>query len=430
MADDRMTQSSDLPHKQVTGNDDESSPPDPWTVLVKHKNLILGLPFVVALLAAGVSLLLPNIYTGIARILPPQQTQSTSALLSQLGSLAGLAGAGTGVLKNPNDLYVGMLKSRTVADTMILRFDLNKVYDQKFQSDTRNRLQKVTSITAGRDGIITIAVDDEKPKRAAEMANAYVDGLLKLTSVLAVTEASQRRLFFERQTIQAKDNLVKAEVAVKRALEHGGLVAVEAQGRTVVEAVARLRAQISVKEVEIGAMRIFASENNPKLKRAQQELEVMKREVAKSEGVGANPIADINAGPNRGIDTLGLLRDVKYYETMYELLARQLEVAKLDEAKDSTIIQVIDSAIEPDRRSKPKRTQIVLLSALAALCISLFWAFVREGRVRRNHRIAGLDSGQAGRLKELEQENAGLRRVVVDLSLDKATLKDVAQRNV
>src|SRR6266513_1808426 len=178
--------------------EDEVSLLDLLIVLAKHKVIVLGVPFITAIVAAIVSLLLPNIYTGTTRILPPQQSASAaSALLSQLGGavggLAGVAGGALGI-RSPNDLYVGMLKSRTVAGNLIGRFDLNKVYDQKLESSTRNTLQSNTTIAAGRDGIITIDVDDKDPKRAADLANAYVDELVKLTKNLAGTEASQRRL--------------------------------------------------------------------------------------------------------------------------------------------------------------------------------------------------------------------------------------------
>jgi uncharacterized protein involved in exopolysaccharide biosynthesis len=364
---------------------DEASLLDPLIVLAKHKRIVLGIPFAVAVVAAVISLLLPKIYTGTARILPPQQGASAaSALLSQLGGafgglgLAGPAGSALGV-RNPNDLYVGMLKSRTVADNLIARFDLAKIYGEDLQSGARDTLQNNTAIAAGRDGIITIDVDDKDPKRAAELANAYVDELMKLTKVLAVTEASQRRLFFEQQLLQAKDNLTAAEVAARQGLQKGGLAQVDAQGRSMIAVTARLRAEISAKEVQLGAMRTFAAEGNPELQRTQQELEALRRELARVEG--SSPIAALGKGDasgGSGLDNLGRLRDVKYYEFLYELLAKQFELAKIDEAKDATVIQVLDKAVEPDRKSKPKRTLVVLLSALVALFASVVWVLVRE----------------------------------------------------
>jgi len=300
--------------------------------------------------------------------------------------LGGLAGGALGV-RNPNDLYVGMLKSRTVADNLIARFDLNKVYQQALQSGTRNALQASTSIAAGRDGIITIEVDDKDPKRAADLTNAYVDELMKLTKVLAVTEASQRRLFFERQLLQVKDNLTTAEMAARQGLQKGGLSQVDAQGRSMIEVTARLRAQISAKEVQIGSMRTFAAEGNPELQRTQQELEALRRELGRVEG--SSPIAAVGKGEtsgSSGLDNLGRLRDVKYYEFLYELLAKQYELAKIDEAKDATVIQVMDKAIEPDRKSKPKRAVIVILTTLAAGFLAVIWAFIKEAgeRTRKN----------------------------------------------
>jgi len=379
--------------------DDEVSLLDLLIVLAKHKRIVLGIPFAAAIAAAIISLLLPNIYTGTVRMLPPQQSASAaSALLTQLGALGGLTGAGGGALgRNPSDLYIGMLKSRTVADNLIARFELNQVYDQSLQSGARSILQNNTTIVAGRDGIIIIDVDDRDPNRAAELANAYVDELVKLTKVLAVTEASQRRLFFESQLLQAKDNLTAAELAARQGLQKGGLAQVDAQGRSMIAVTARLRAEISAKEVQLGAMRTFAAEGNPELQRTQQELEALRRELARVEG--SSPAAAAGQGDpkgNTGLDNLGRLRDVKYYEFLYELLAKQFELAKIDEAKDATIIQVLDKAIEPDRKSRPRRTLIVLLWAFLALFASIVWAFVREAATR-----ARADPEQASRFATL-----------------------------
>jgi len=381
---------SELQKSAEAAHDDEQvSLLEHLIVLAKHKALVLGLPAAAAAISAAVALLLPSYYTGVTKILPPQQTQATSSVLAQLGNLAGLAGAAAASgLKNPNDLYVGMLKSRTVADNLIQRFDLNKLYDEKYQSLTRKRLEKESTITAGRDGIITIQVDDKDPKRAAALANGYVEELFKLTKVLAVTEASQRRLFFERQLEQAKDSLAKSEASTRQALQKGGLVLVEGQGRVMAETSARLRAEITVKEIQIGAMRTFASDQNPELQRTQQQVEVLKRELARIEGpsgAGSSRPEETNV---KGIENLRLLREMRYNEVTYELLAKQYEIAKIDEAKDSAVIQVMDRAIEPDRKSKPLRFQIVLLSTLVAGLLAVPGAFLLEASRKNNSRSA------------------------------------------
>ncbi len=294
------------------GDDDGISLLDLLIVLAKHKRIVLGVPLAAGILAAGISLLLPNIYTGVTRILPPQQNQSTAAaMLNQLGGLASLAGPSLG-LKSPNDLYIGMLKSRTVADTLIDRFELKKVYDEDTYHYARKELDKRTTVRSGKDGIITIEVEDKDSKRAATIANAYVEELYKLTQTLAVTEASQRRLFFERQLDQTRKNLASAEAAARQGLEKGGLVVIDAQGRGMVEMTARLRGQIAVKEIQISAMRAFATGQNPDLKQAQHELDAMKQELAKMEGTSSGRDNAGSAGKADGMENLRLLRDVKY----------------------------------------------------------------------------------------------------------------------
>jgi tyrosine-protein kinase Etk/Wzc len=345
----------------------------------KHKKLIFGFTTTVATAAIVITLLMPPIYTGSTKILPPQNQSAASGVLAQLGGLAGLAG---GAIKSPTEIYVSMLKSRTVADSLISRFELLNLYKAVYPSQAREQLAEVTTILAGKDAIITIEVDDKDPKRAAALANGYVEELLKLTQVLAVTDASQRRLFFERQYAQARDNLANAEEAARHALQQGGLVKVDEQGRGMIETTARLRAQITMKEVQIGAMRTYASDQNADLRATQQELEALRRELAKVEGTGSDLAVAPGASSNRGVENLRLLRNVKYYEIIYELLGRQYELSKIDEAKESSVVQVLDRAIEPDRKSKPKRTLIVVVSTMAAFVISLLLAFVIEAITR------------------------------------------------
>jgi uncharacterized protein involved in exopolysaccharide biosynthesis len=383
-------------------DDDEISLLDLLIVLAKHKKMIAGVTFGVAVLAVIVSLLLPNIYTGTAKVLPPQQSQSTAAmLLGQLGGLAGLAGGSVGI-KNPNDLYVGMLKGRTVADNIIDRFELQKLYDKDTMVETRKEFASNSSITAGKDGLITIEFDDEDPKRAAAIANAYVEALDKLTQSLAVTEAAQRRLFFERQLMQAKEDLSKAEVALKVTQEQTGLIKLDDQGRAIIEAVAALRGQISAKEVELRAMRTFTTENNPDYIRTQQQLAGLRTELTKLERAqisgGGDILLPTGKVPEAGLEYLRKFRDVKYNETIFELLAKQFEAAKIDEAKEAAIIQVVDQAIAPDRKSKPKRAVLVIVATFIAGLTASLLAFIREARER-----ASQDPRQAARLAALRR---------------------------
>jgi len=347
-------------------------------VLAKHKRLIIWLPVIAAIVATAISLALPNIYKASTKLLPPQQAQSgAAALLSQLGGAAGLAAGAVG-LKNPSDVYIGMLKSRTTADRLIDGFKLQSVYGEDTVEQARKVLEGNTAISAGKDGLITIEVEDEDRKRAAQLANGYVAELVRLNKVLAVTEASQRRLFFERQLELAKDNLANAEMKFKGTLDTRGVISVDAESRALVETMGRLRGQVSAKEIQLSSMQAFVTANNPEYKRTQEELSSLRSELSRLEN--GRPGSNAIPGANRqaGLENIKVLRDVKYYQMLYELLAKQYEVARLDEAKDTAIIQVLDPAIEPERKSKPKRAIIVVLSTILAFFTAVTWAFVSE----------------------------------------------------
>jgi uncharacterized protein involved in exopolysaccharide biosynthesis len=349
-------------------------------MLAKHKKILIAVPSAVAMVAVAISFLLPNIYSATTKVLPPQQAQSAAAaLLSQLGSVTSLA-TGIGGLKNPSDIYLGMLRSRTIADTLINRFDLKNVYKEDSIEDVRKKLEDRTSILTGKDGLISISVEDEDRKRSASITNAYVEELMKLASGLALTEAAQRRVFFERQLGLAKDNLAAVEVKLKRELGTHGVISVDADSRAIVETVARLRAQISAKEIQINAMGALVTTNNPQYIRAQEELRSLKAELENLEN--GRPDTGNKELRQVGLENIKLLRDVKYYQMLYELLAKQYEVARLDEAKDPLTIQVVDPAIEPEKKLKPKRALIVILSFFIALFLTIIWASISSFKER------------------------------------------------
>ena len=354
---------------------------DMLIVLAKRKKLIIGLPLAVAVISAAISLALPNLYQAKTKLLPPQQSQSgASALLSQLGGVAGLA-AGAAGIKNPSDLYVGILKSRTVSDKLIARFDLKKRYDTEFQEAARNRLQGRTTIVAGKDGMISIEVEDEGQKDVAGMTNAYVDELQRLTQTLAITEASQRRVFYERELEAAKNNLAKVEMSLKGAMDTSGVISVDSESRAILETAARLKAQVSAKEIQLGSMRAFVTAQNPEFRRASEELASLRNELARLEGgrAGTAQATDVSKA---GLDNIQLMRDLKFYQMLYELLAKQYEVARLDEAKDPALIQVLDPAVQPERKSNPKRALIVLAATLLSGFAVIAWVLFSAAKQR------------------------------------------------
>jgi tyrosine-protein kinase Etk/Wzc len=385
-----MIESSTKGGQSAIGQDREIRLIDIAIVMAKSRKAVIGFPLAVAILSALASLAIPNTYKATAKLLPPQQAQSgAAALLSQLGGISGMAGGVAG-LKNPNDLYVGMLNSRTVADRLVERFRLRDVYDIESTEKARGELKENSMISAGRDGLITIEVEDKSPQLVAQIANGYVDELLKLTKVLAVTEASQRRIFFERQLELTKDNLAAAETKLKGALDTHGVVSVDGQSRAIVETVGRLRAQASAKEIQLSSMQAFVTPSNPAYKQVQEELSSLRAELSRLENGRADSIAATpSAGKTQGLENIKILRDVKYYQMLYELLAKQYEVARLDEAKDVSIIQVLDAAVVPERKSKPARFLIVLSSTLLALAGAIAYAFIKDTRERAMQNPAG-----------------------------------------
>lgn len=365
---------------QVTG-DDEISLLDLLIVLAERKRIILGVTTAFAVGAIVVSLVLPPRYTATVTLLPPQQGSSMgAALASQLGNLGGMAALAGGSLglKNPNDMFVAMFKSRTVEDAMVQRFGLMQEYREKYLSDARKTFEKHASVDgSGKDGLIRISVEDRDPRHAADIANGYVDQFRLQSQHLAITEASQRRLFFEKQLEQAKDNLANAEEAMKLTEQKTGMIQLDSQARALIESAASLRAQVAAKEVQIQGMRTYATVENSHVVQAQQELDSMRAQLAKLAGsedsASGGLIVPKGQVPAAGLEYVRKLRDVKYNETIFEILARQFEVAKLDEAKQGALIQVVDPAITPDKRSFPKRGLIVIAATIAGLLAGIFF---------------------------------------------------------
>jgi uncharacterized protein involved in exopolysaccharide biosynthesis len=301
--------------------EDEINLIDLLIVLGKRKKFILSVTIIGALLSVVVSVLMPNIYTATAKILPPQNSKSTSVnsvMLDQLGGLAGGMGNALG-LKDPNSLYIAMMRSRTITENIVQRFDLKSVYKAETLSEAIKALENKSTITSGKDGIISVEVDDKEPQRVAALANAYVEELNHLMKNLALTEASQRRQFFETQMKPSKDRLTNAEVLLDKT-------------------------------------------------------------------------------SSTSLHYLETLRNLKFEESIYQVLVKQYEIAKLDEAKDSPLIQIMDKAIVPERKTKPKRSLIVILATAVTFFIAIILAFVLESLSRSRQ-----SPEQAERMKSLRK---------------------------
>ena len=368
---------------QAQMDDDEINLMDLLLVVAKHNRFILKLTGAVALLAVVIALLMDNVYTAKVMIMPPQQSQSSAAsmLMAQVGALGGLAG----VDKSPSGLYIAMLKSRSVADILIDRFNLRTVYKTKTYVATRKALESAVTMTAGKEGMITIEFDDKDPKRAAAIANGYVEGLDSLVRRIAVTEAGRRRLFFENELKKTQEKLDNAELAMKSLQEKTGVISIEGQSSSILAAEASLRAQVASKEIELAAMRGFATKQNPDVRRAEQMLASLRAQLAKLEHQGEGSKTEMpakNKIPGMAIDYVHRMRDLKYNESLLTFVSQQLASARLDEAKDAPVIQVVDKALVPEKKSKPKRALIVILATLIALFVGVLFAFFKEASAR------------------------------------------------
>ncbi len=372
-------------------------------LLAQKKKAILLITIAVAVLAAIVSWLLPKMYTATATILPPQESQSTlTTMLGQFGALTGLGGSELN-LKNPSDLFAAMLKSRTIEDALIDGFDLRHVYGVKTYQAARKALESRSRIDAGDEGLITIAVTDRDPKRAADLANAYVTELHSLNDHLAISEAAQRRLFYQQKLDAEREDLSRAELGLQQVQQKSGLIQPDAQGKAIVDAVATTRAAVATQEVQIQAMRTYATANNPDLKRAEEELAGLRAQLAKLErdtGEAGNGNLEV---PTRRLPEVELaylrqMRDVKYHESVYDFLSKQLEAARIDEAKDAVMVQVVDKAVPPETKSSPRRTFIILGSTITAFVLSCFWILLTEAVKRRQR-----DPNDRIRLARLKQ---------------------------
>ena len=356
-------------------------------VVLRNKLVILKFAVVAAVLTAITVLIMSPYYTGEATFLPPNSMSSGgSGLMGQLGAI-GMAGSALGGLKDPAQIYVGILGSRSVADDLIKQFDLQKVYKTKKLSQTEKVLKAHTKILSGKDSIVVITVEDHDPKRAADIANGYLAALHKQNDRIALTEAGQKRLFFEQQLEKEKNSLADAEVALTETQQKSGMIQPGGQAQLQIETIAQTQAEISSREVQLAAMSQAATSQNPDVIRLHSEIDGLKEQLNKLENArgktgGGNVEIPTSKVPELTLTYIRKARDVKYHEALYELLLRQYESAKLDEARSAPLMQVVDYAVVPDTKSGPARTLLTILAFILGGMIGAIWVVLREG-VRR-----------------------------------------------
>ena len=372
----------------MPGTSNESIDPIELAILVlREKKIILQFMLVAAgLTAIIVFFIMKPVYTGEAMFLPPQTAPGSamSQIAGQLGSLGSIGGM-LGGLKSPSDVYLGVLESRTIADSLVQEFDLQKVYKTKRLSDAVKQLRKNSTFVAGKNTLITISVQDYDPKRATDLANAYIEALRVQNGHLALSESSQRRLFFEQQLEREKNALADAEVELRKTQEKTGLIAPAGQAQVEIQTTAEIRAQITSRQVQLGALQQGATDQNPQVVRLKTEIASLQQQLQKLQndpslqqpGNVQLPTAKV---PAYALEFIRKQRDVKYHEILFELIARQYEAARLDESRDSPVLQIVDRATIPDKKTGPHRALLVLAAAilgfLVGVCYVLFRRFI------------------------------------------------------
>lgn len=372
--------------------DDEINLLDYLITLLKRKKLILRGTLGFVLIVTIIVFLMPNEYKADAKFLPPQGASSSiaSAMLGQVSpGIASLAGSILGET-SPSYLYVGLLTSRTVLDRIIDRFGLMQRYKTWInwilpyqREECRKKLAEdiMTAEVDDKSGIVKVSIYEKDPKIAAQMANAFVEEMKNLSKGMAISQAAQQRLFYEDQLKDTKESLSKAEDDMRRFQEKTGALQPDDQAKAVIEGDAALRAQIAATEVQIKVARTYSTHNNPDLQKMEETLSGLRAQQSKVEKTGSpghDPLMPTGRMPSAGLEYIRKLRNVKFNEQLYELLLKLFESAKMDEARDAAIIQVVDTAVPPDKKAKPRRGLLIFLAAFVGFFLSVIIAFVLE----------------------------------------------------
>ncbi len=386
------TENTEAPQPIV--DEDEINLFDLIAVILKRKRFIVVYTAVLLVLIFIVLMIMSPVYQGVARLLPPQSVNSTTEILAQLAGATGLSMGATGT-QPTSSTYAGMLTSRTILDAVLDKYNLIEFYKKdRFlgrwrsytRDDARDTLTDMVDMEADTTtNIITATINDKDAKRAAAMANTFVDELRKMIQELSVLEANQRKVFYDREIKKTLDNLTLAEESMKKFQENSGVLLADEQAKAMMDRIAMLEAQIAAKEIQIQVINTYATASNPDMKRAVSELAALKDERDKLEAKSAGaqnfpgnvtiPTAQV---PELGMEYLRKLRDLKYQQTLWDVLIKQYETARLDETKETPNVQVVDIAIPPEKSAKPKVILIMVIAVPVSLFLSMLMAFLLE----------------------------------------------------
>lgn len=393
-----------------------------WRVLAGHCRLILGVAMVVTLAATLFTLLQANIYQGTTVLMP--LTASRSGLSAALGELGGFLPVGaSGLLgkESPSDRLLAVLQSRSLAFDVVQHLNILPIFfasqwdadQQRWRKsppptvqDAVRRLNKIVSITANRQGVITITVEHTDPALAAAIANRYPQALQQVLNENAFTTAKKNRLFIAAQLDKTRQDVAVIETALKEFEQTYKIVSLEDQTSAAVEAIASLEEKIMEKEVQRSVQQRLFKGSSREIYLLEEELNGLRAQLTRLQRGSPRPpgAPDTKAADNDGWITADevpdvklrygrLMREVQVQGKVYTLLVQQLEQAKIEEVRDETAFQIIDLAVPADRESKPRRVQTVALAVFSGLFLGIMLAFFREffdGTVRSKDQVERL----------------------------------------
>ena len=385
--------------------EDEINLLDYWRVIRKRWKIIAWI-FGVSVITAGViSLLMSPIYRAKTTLMPLESSGSQlSAAMRNLGSLPFVGGMVPSIGGASADKLVAVLQSRTVAEDVIRALDLIKVLFEEDRDepptiqDAVRSLTEATKITDDKKGLISVSVEYKDPGIAADIANQYTIALQRFLNENALSGEKRNRIFIENQLKKAKEELREAEEAMKRFQTNKKIIAMDAQTEAAIKALADLTAQVTAREVQLGVMKHFSTPSNPDVLRIKDELRELKKQLSMLETRGSNPETDalprLSEAPTIGLEYVRLKRKVLTEEKVFELMTQQHEMAKIDEAKEDITFQVIDRAIPPEKRVKPKRKLNVMLAGIVSLFVGVFLVFFLEylGNLKETENKSGKES--------------------------------------
>jgi len=389
MSDPRTDQRPDV----VVQESGDAVPVVNFVVVLWRSRLLIAAIILVAVFGAGIwAAMTPKIYESTATLVAPKESTGSN-MFGGLVMASGLLQQAPGLLSMPSltsnrDLLVSVLKSRTMAQLVLERFGLQGRYRERYQEDAIKTLQRNTTVSVTREGVVAVKVEDTDPAVAAAIANFYVETLDRLVAQYGLGEASRQRIFFTEQLARAKAQLDSSEESLRSFQERNRAVVLQEQTRGAIEAAARLRGEIIANEVQVQVMRNFATEANPEVVALRRRIDEMNRQLAQLQYGGSSaaasnrdrrdftvPFAKV---PELGLELVRLTREVKVQETLVTLLTQQVEQVRIAEAKDFPVAQVLDKAVAAERHSKPKMGVSLAVAAITGMIGGGLIAFVAE----------------------------------------------------